>query len=242
MLNVYCAEIKKIRHDKMAITGFVILILLPIAMIIKGFTVDKCCISAYEWLMQLNLVITIVLPVVSGFVITRLIQSEYQNGTIKNVLTVPVKRSSFVTGKAAVWFTWYIFSVIFVIIFSLIGLVTLYPYAFLVFAKIFTLNMLKTAIFLFAAYMPVMWVAFLQKGTFYPAIIVTMLFAVLQLAGTQIGTELLRLASCIPWTAVALLGIMGTSNAYYGVCVISVFACFIVGLEISVFNFSRQEF
>lgn len=242
MLNVFNSEIRKLKNDKMAITGFIIIVLLPVLLIIKGFFIDKGNINSDEWQKQVIMILSTVLPVINGLVITRLIQSEYQNGTIKNVLCVPVHRSSFVTGKAAVWLSWYLISAVSAAIISVIGLLILYPDYFFGGWLFFALSIIKTAVIIFAAYTPVLWIAFLQKGTFYPSMIATLLLTVIQLAGSQVTEKMLPVASCIPWTAVTILNLIDSSSPYYAVCIISILASFFIGIEISVFNFSRQEF
>ena len=57
-----------------------------------------------------SLLQTIALPVVNGFVLTSLIQREYQDCTLRNTLCAPVSRSAFLLSKTVIWFLWFFLS------------------------------------------------------------------------------------------------------------------------------------
>ena len=59
---------------------------IPALVIIKKICIDKDSIGMQEWYLTIFLLQTIALPVVNGFVLTSLIQREYQDCTLRNTL------------------------------------------------------------------------------------------------------------------------------------------------------------
>lgn len=80
--------------------------------------VDNPPESYQMWLPSIYIVVGMVLSIMSGFIITFLMQREYEDRTINNVLTAPTSRWRFLFGKLVIWFIWYLG--------TLIGVVAIY--------------------------------------------------------------------------------------------------------------------
>lgn len=61
-----------------------------------------------NWIQSVNVITSLFLSIASGFVITFLIQGEYEDKTIINVLSAPTSRSVFLFSKFLVWLLWYL--------------------------------------------------------------------------------------------------------------------------------------
>ena len=109
MHDAVCSEIRKFRRNKMAWLGTLIIITIPLFMIWNRLVIDQQR-KYMEWLMSVLMLNTFVLPIVNGFVITSNMQREYQDRTIRNILTAPVLREKFMAAKLVVWFLWYLIS------------------------------------------------------------------------------------------------------------------------------------
>lgn len=110
MHDAVCSEIRKFRRNKLAWLGTLIIITIPLFMIWNRLVIDQQR-KYMEWLMSVLMLNTLVLPIVNGFVITSNMQREYQDRTIRNILTAPVSREKFMAAKLAVWFLWYLISI-----------------------------------------------------------------------------------------------------------------------------------
>ena len=97
MHDAVCSEIRKFRRNKMAWLGTLIIATIPLFMIWNRLVIDQQR-KYMEWLMSVLMLNTLVLPIVNGFVITSNMQREYQDRTIRNILTAPVSREKFMRG------------------------------------------------------------------------------------------------------------------------------------------------
>ena len=99
MHNAVCSELLKIKKNKMTFLGMAIVILLPVLLIAKGLFLDGDSREYMDWFMTVSMVTMLVFPIVSGFVITTIVQKEYQDKTLRNILTAPASRVNFVIAK-----------------------------------------------------------------------------------------------------------------------------------------------
>ena len=126
MHDAVCSEIRKFRRNKMAWLGTLIIITIPLFMIWNRLVIDQQR-KYMEWLMSVLMLNTFVLPIVNGFVITSNMQREYQDRTIRNILTAPVLREKFMAAKLVVWFLWYLISICLSEMIVTAGCYTLFP-------------------------------------------------------------------------------------------------------------------
>lgn len=242
MRNAICSEFLKIRKNKMALLGMAIVILLPILLILKGIFLDGINREYHDWFMTVSMVTMLVFPIVSGFVITTMVQKEYQDKTLRNILTAPTSRSAFVVAKALVWLLWYIITLVFSEIVVVAGIYILFPDELSITNLHYAVfSYTQSCLFSFVAMLPVLWIAIKQTALFYPSILATLGFTVLQMAGRQITEELLLPASLCPWTAVSISGMVQTGTLYWIICTISILSCGIIGFAGAIQCFTHQD-
>lgn len=239
--DAVCSEIIKFRRNKMAWLGTLIIVMIPFFMIWNRLVIDQQR-KYMEWLMSVFMLNTLVLPIVNGFVITSSMQREYQDRTIRNILTAPVSRERFLTAKLVVWVVWYFVSICLSEGIVAAGCYVLFPIEF-------TTGNMKYAIFLFTQNnffsfitgIPILWICVKQQALFYPSMLATLGTAVLQAAGLQVSEELILPACLCPWTAVSISGIVGFGTYYYRICLVSILLCGLTGYMGVIISFRNQD-
>lgn len=226
----------------MAWFGGILVIALPILLILKSLFLDRQRGQYLDWFQIVLLVHSLVLPITSGFVITSMVQKEYQDKTLRNILTAPTSRTHFVTAKLLVWLLWYLVTAFVAEAVVFFGFSILFPAEFTqeniqITFVLFT----QVSLFSFAAMTPVLWMTFKQKALFYPSILAALGLTVLELAGRQISEELLLPASICPWTAVSLAGMVPADSVYFAICIVSVFLCCGIGIWAALHEFQGQD-
>jgi ABC-type transport system involved in multi-copper enzyme maturation permease subunit len=244
LLNIISAEFSKFIKSKLFILGTIIVLSVPVFIIIKDlFFVPQTAdyINYIDWLMSGLSLNGIILPIISGFIITVLIQREYQDKTIVNVLTSPVSRNCFILSKVLVWFVWYAVTLLAVVAIYILGF-------YLIFTETFDSDGAKTFIEYFSkfgflsyiSFLPLLWVIVKQRMIFYPSIMLALLLAAIQMAGFHTSAEMLLLASIVPWTAVTILS-FGVPMPYQIICIISILGSGVLGLFFSCYSFNKQD-
>lgn len=241
MHDAVCSEIRKFRRNKMAWLGTLIIITIPLFMIWNRLAIDQQR-KYMEWLMSVLMLNTFVLPIVNGFVITSNMQREYQDRTIRNILTAPVSREKFMAAKLVVWFLWYLISICLSEMIVTAGCYTLFPVEFTTGNMRYALFLLiQNNFFSFIAGIPILWICVKQQALFYPSMLATLGSAVLQAAGLQVSEELILPACVCPWTAVSISGLVEVDTFYYWICLVSIFLCGLVGFMGTIISFGNQD-
>jgi bacitracin transport system permease protein len=234
----------KFRKSKIAILGFLFALIMPIYAVVQGsinqiaYTMDFM-----RWVINGMISMVMMLSIISGIVITVLVQREYQDNALVNVLTSPVSRKRFIFAKLTAWFLWYIF--------ALVGIIVVYVFGSrFIFTEIFSLDRTTTIIQYFGvqgllgfiAFIPLLLVTIIQRKIFYPSIILTIILALVMLEGGDIaaGGERFSLANIIPWQAVTIIS-YGVSMPYKAIGLASIFTSGIIGLALSLYTFSKQD-
>lgn len=241
MRDAVCSEIIKFRRNKMAWLGTLIIITIPLFMIWNRLVIDQQR-EYMEWLMSVLMLNTLVLPIVNGFVITSSMQREYQDRTIRNILTAPVSREKFLAAKLVVWFLWYYISIC-------LSEAIIAAGCYALFTAEFTTENLRYVLFLFTQNnffsfivgILILWICVKQQTLFYPAMLVTLGTAVLQAAGLQVSEELILPACVCPWTAVSISSVVGWRTQYWRTCTITIMVCGIIGFIGALVTFKRQD-
>ena len=225
----------------MAWVGTLIIVTIPLFMIWNRLVIDPQR-EYMEWLMSVLMLNTLILPIVNGFVITSNMQREYQDRTIRNVLTAPISREKFLTAKLVVWFLWYLISICLSEMIVTAGCYTLFPVEFTTGNMRYALFLLiQNNFFSFIAGIPILWICVKQQALFYPSMLATLGSAVLQAAGLQVSEELILPACVCPWTAVSISGLVEVDTFYYWICLVSIFLCGLVGFMGTIISFGNQD-
>lgn len=234
MLNILAAERLKLKRNKLLLICSAIAILLPIIALPPNES-----ISAINWVFSLQLFFQLVIyPVLSGFIITFLIQKEYGDQTIINTLTAPVGRMKYLLGKMIVWFIWYI-------TITLCFLVIICVRVFIFFGESIlfdnlgeiTIMILRTGILYLMTLLPVAWIAVMQKKVFYPSLLAALIITASGVAGLLTHG---LLGSIIPWCAVTLLS-MPNGNVINSAAYTSIVLCAAIGFGLAAYSFKKQE-
>ncbi len=222
MHNILAAELMKLKKNKMAETGTLLLCAMPVLAMIKKILIDKDSIGLQEWYLTIFLLQTIALPVVNGFVLTSLIQREYQDCTLRNTLCAPVSRSAFLLSKTVIWFLWFFLSASAAMLLTLSGARLLFPSGFGTDELLLIAGQLtQQALLVFLTSLPALWIAVSQRAAFYPALLAVLGFAILETAGMQVSVEWLLPASLCPWTAVSVSALVEKGSVFYFLCLLS---------------------
>lgn len=240
LLNILANEKMKLKRNKLVIACTLIGVLLPLVMIWsdipnKNFVVEKFTII--EWVRRLILPIQlIVYPVLSGFVITFLIQKEYMERTIINTLTAPANRNKFLFGKFIVWVIWFIFITVLFLLITYGGISLLYGnYQLKEFFPEITEICLKAGFLNLLSMTPILAICIFQKNASYPSLLFSCMIAGVDLAGLYWSENIRRL---IPWSAVSSISILNDSSS---ISYLSILCCSLLGLLISLYSFNHQD-
>lgn len=242
MNHVFRTEVYKFRKNRMVLIGFLAPILVPVLLLLKALLIDRGSIECREWIMTVSMVVGLVFPTMSGFLITQSVQREYGEKTIINILAAPVKRSTLILSKTAAWFCWYVVVLAVTELLTIAGANLLYGREVSVSVVLFIIKLYtETELLSFIAFLPVIWVTVKQRTLFYPSMLCTLVFVCLQSAGTQISENMLPAASLVPWMAVTVFPMLETDSFYYYVCLCSVSVSGILGIVLAVSEFKKQD-
>lgn len=242
MLNILATECMKLRRNRLILVCTLLALFLPILMLAleihenSGTTPEYTIIS---WVFRLSLLFqVIVYPVLSGFILTFLLQKEYGDHTMINTLTAPVSRIKFLSGKIIIWAVWHVAVTIIYLVIMCAGVRILYGSDLLSeYLNDIASLILKIGLFNLGTLTPVIWVAILQRKTFYPSLLFIIATAGIGFAGLYWPK---LLGSSIPWSAVALASVPGM-DVQSSLAYISIGACTVLGLVFAMIAFKRQE-
>lgn len=242
MLNTICAELMKMRKSRIFLAGTCLVLLVPLLIIIKDLLLAVPPANPVEWLNSIRMITSLLLPVIGSFILTFLIQREYQELTIINVLTAPLSRTAFLFAKVVVWLLWHSVVLCFMEVICLIGYFLIYPNAFhwascLQFIRTMTIN----GIFSFIASLPFVWIAVKQKKIFYPSILTALVFAAIQAAGANTSAPMLPVASAVPWSAVSLVSMYELPAKYQIRSIASILLVGTGSLLLACITFHKQD-
>ncbi|MBD3108421.1 ABC transporter permease [Bacillus sp. AGMB 02131] len=241
MIDILQAEFLKQKKSTFALLCTIMVLSVQIVLIAKDMMIGSVPDDT-EWIYTLILMNSLILSIMSGFFITFLMQREYQDRTLINILNAPVSRVSFIVAKLLVWAMWYIITACLVAVVIVIGYRLVYPASFgWSGVQLIFLLVAKNSGFLFVASLPVLWITVLQRTLFYPSLLVTFIFTVIAIAGTQTSMGMLKLAIAVPWSAASIASLMSASSIYFWIAVLSVFLSGIIGTVLTIYSFVRQD-
>lgn len=240
MNNVLAAERMKLRHNKLILTCSLLSIILPVAVIaVDIFQGIAPKYTIMGWVFRLaSLCQYFAYPVLSGFVLTFLVQEEYTDQTIKSILTAPVSRAKFLSGKIIVWAAWHITMTLCYLAIVSIGTGILYgsESLFRFFPEIAGF-IIKFGILYLLTLTPIVWVAVLQRKNFYPSLLCIIIFTGIGFAGLYFPKVL---GSLIPWSSVPLITVPGMQVVPV-LATASILICALLGLFMAMASFYHQD-
>jgi len=243
LLNILSSEVMKLKRNKLILSCSIIAILIPVFMICcdlyylnKGTLVHD---TAIEWIGSLSLLCQLIIyPILSGFIITFSIQKEYGESTIINTLTAPVNKTKFLFGKIIVWFLWHMAITAVFLFITFAGVYLLYGQSPLsTNLSQIVKQILLIGLFDFLTLIPVVWIAIIQRKSFYPSLLFCCIIMAIGFAGLYWSK---LLSSIIPWSAVSTLCVTGLHSSDI-TPYISIISCGIIGLGLAIYSFRHQD-
>lgn len=239
MLNVISAEWMKMRKNKIFLVCSLVVLLSAIVIVIKDLFFVDAPTNYTDWLLGSAMVTALFLPIMSGFIITFLVQREYEDKTIINVLTAPTYRIVFLFSKLMIWFLWYIVILIATEGIYIVGGVLIFSGEFgFEGVKILTQIFTKYGLLNFIASFSLLWVAIRQKKIFYPSVMVALVYTGIGLSALNMP---LKIASIIPWSAVSVLSFFDAPAPYSMIGMVSILLMGSLGLFLAYVSFEKQD-
>ncbi len=240
MLNILANERLKLRRNKLLPVCTLIAIAIPVFMVVVDLMEKHSIVTTMtgiEWLRRLIIPIQIIVyPVLSGFVITFLIQKEYVERTMINTLTAPTNRAKFLLGKYIIWTLWYVIVTFAFLLIAYMGYFTIFGFEeFQSAINEITNVCLKTGVLNLLSMSPLLVVCVLQRNIFYPSLLFSCLVSGVGFVGLY-WSENIR--NIIPWSAVTSIGLLDTQEI---VPYCSIVLCYVVGIFISIYCFKNQN-
>ena len=232
------AELYKMKKGRIFYICALIVILLAAWILYKDTILMTPPDDISNWIQSVNVITSMFLSITSGFVITFLMQREYEQKTLINVLSAPTSRSVFLFSKLLVWLLWYVLVLGISMVIYIIGGKFIFAGRFHTAEIELLLNSFaKSRILSFIAAAPLLLISVLQRQTFYPSIMFSLIFT-----GIEMFTLVLpvKLASMIPWSAATLFG-MGVLGDYMINAIISVIVSGVVGIFGAWIVFQKQN-
>ncbi len=93
----------------------------------------------------------------------------------------------------------------------------------------------------FIAFLPIIWIAIRQRTLFYPTMLCTLFFVLLQSAGSQVSEELLPVASFVPWLAIQISTMLPVNSRYLYICIASILCSGLLGIVLAIREFRKQD-
>ncbi len=241
MLKTLQAEIIKTRHNKLFLLSGVFAFLLPLLTALKdaGFP-SAFHLPPETWATSTqDIGITVLINLLSGIVVTLMFQKEYAERTIIGQLTAPISRNEFLWGKLCLWGIWHMVLTILCFISTIIGLFIVYQKDVSGQLILSTLpSFLKHGLLSFLSLSPLMAVGVLQKGLFYPSVIICLFFTLIASSSYMMQGSLPYL---LPWSAARMLSTVEISGSDTTICILSVTVCFVIGILAAFLSFRRQK-
>lgn len=240
MLNVISAEWMKLKRNRIFAVCSLLTLFASAFIVFKDLVIVENPPENYQtWLMSIYIIVGALLSIMSGFIITFLMQREYEDRTINNVLTAPTSRIRFLLGKLAIWFIWYLGTLVGVVIIYAIGGWLIYPDTFgLAGMKSLVVTMLKYCLLGFVAALPLLTVSVMQRKLFYPTIMVALTFTGIEMFAMNMPFKFARV---IPWSAVVVQSLVELPFKEDLLTLGSIFLTGIIGFVAAYWLFKKQD-
>ena len=232
MLNTISVELMKMRENKTFIFGALFTTgVVALVVVVNGREVN---FPLVEWFLDVMIPSTMMISLMSGVMMTILMQQEYQNNTLINVLTAPVSRVSFIFSKLFAWLIWH--TVTMILMSGVLFALTVWNFSNDAITEIAILLLQFVVInFLsFISLLPMLLVAVWQKKAFYPTTVLALILPQFQM---MLG---FWFSPILPWSAT--INVMFTdSMSEIIIGLISIFSVGIFSLVFACVSFAKQD-
>lgn len=240
LLNILANERLKLKGNKLFLVCTLLAFALPIFMIAVDLSYGNTIttkISSYDWIIRLVIPIQVIIyPILSGFILTFLVQKEYGEKTIINTITAPTNRVDFLAAKYVIWCLWVITINLGFLLITFGGFYILYGSAtFNSSIEVITKTIVNTGLLTFLSMSPMLAICILQRSVFYPSILMGCFVSGVSFAGLY-WPEIIR--NLIPWSAVTSITILNEQSI---LPYMSIFVFWILGLLFSIYCFKKQD-
>ncbi|MED4455727.1 ABC transporter permease [Metabacillus fastidiosus] len=243
MVNLLFTELLKLKRSKMFLISILGAMVAPFMVVVASYIYIKTknpvqLITFVELFSEANLYTVLVIGVpLYGVITAYLFSREYLEDTLKNILTIPVSRISFIISKLMVLFMWII-----LLTFVAWGLILLLGVlgqfeglSLLLIAKSFG-NFMTGGILLFILSTPIVLVAVVMKN-YVPTIIVTI---VITLINVMSGSSEHR--GLFPWAAAGDIANETLPSTYPDeISYIAIFTTSIIGFIATIVYFKKVD-
>ena len=238
MLNLEAAELLKLKNNRLFLVATLLTLLIPADLVWMDagrpqWWIEE--IGLQTWFQaSVQTTLMIVGPILSGFVLTQLIQQEYAERTIISMLTAPVPRASLLWGKLTVWLLWNIVVALETWAVLAVGSFIIFPEDAAM-ASVWYLGRLivKSSLLSVWLILPLLAVCVWQRKLFYPSLLGTLFL-------TMLSTLSYQAWPVLPFMAVNILFSGEATEAYLLVGTISLTIWALAGLIAAFASFRRQ--
>lgn len=238
MLNLVAAELLKLKNNRLFLVATLLALLIPVDLVWMDagrpqWWIEE--IGLQSWLQAaVQTTLMIVGPILSGFVLTHLIQQEYAERTIISMLTAPVPRASLLWGKLTVWLLWNIVVALETWAVLAVGSFIVYPEGASMAGVWWLGGLIATSTLLsMGMLLPLLAVGVWQRKLFYPSLLGAFFL-------TMLSTLTYQAWPVLPFMAVNVL-FSGEAPASYLLCgAISLTIWAVAGLIAAFYSFKRQ--
>ena len=238
MLNLLAAELLKLKNNRLFLVATLLALVIPALLVWQDASAPawwRAEIGLTNWLKAtVQTCLMIIGAILSGFVLTHLIQLEYAERTVISMLTAPVPRTKLLAGKLAIWLLWNVLVALETWAVLSAGSFIAYPEEATT-ATVFALGALiaKCTLLSMGLLLPVLAVGVWQRKLFYPSLLAVFFLVML-------STFTYQAYPILPFMAVNML-FNGTWPAdYLMVGKISLTLWALLGLGAALVSFKRQ--
>ena len=238
LLNFIAAELLKLKNNRLFLVATILALLIPAGMVWQESGRPDWwleTIGLENWARaEAQTSLLIIGPILSGFVLTHMIQLEYSERTIISMLTAPVPRKALLGSKLIVWLLWNVVIALETWGVLAVGSYILYPDLASAAAVLWIGSLVgKCTLLSVGLLLPVMAVSVWQRKMFYPSLLLVFFL-------TLLSTLSYQTYPVLPFMAVNTLFSGGAPAVYMLTAKISLTLWAALGLSAAWLSFERQ--
>lgn len=238
MLDFIAAELLKLKNNRLVLAATLLALLIPAGMVWQDSGRPDWWLEAIgleSWAQaEVQTSLLIIGPILSGFVLTHMIQLEYSERTIISMLTAPVPRKALLGSKLIVWLLWNAVIALETWIVLAVGSYIVYPDAASAATALWIGSLVgKCTLLSIGLILPVLAVSVWQRKLFYPSLLLVFFL-------TMLSALTYQTYPVLPFMAVNMLFNSGAPAAYMLTAKISLILWAAAGLGAALASFDRQ--